>query len=168
MTLEEEKTTTELQENDYEALLAESVSKAELEALKAKYNAKTAEVARLYKMVLDGQSVTEEKQAESIDIDQLRADLFSRDAELTNMDYVKKALKLRSALLEKEGIDIFLPNGSSYVYDEADQKEADNVAAAFQSCLDVADGDPEVFTRELARIMVDIPNPNKAKNKYKR
>ena len=36
-----------------------------------------------------------------------------------------------------------------------DYEAAQKVADAFQSCIDVAEGDPEIFTRELMRITKD-------------
>ena len=84
----------------------------------------------------------------------MRTDLFTKD--LSNLDYAKKALTLRNELIEREGVDIFVGKGSKLTPDESDYAAAQKVADAFQQCIDVADGDSEIFTRELMRITKDV------------
>lgn len=88
-----------------------------------------------------------------VDIDKLRDDLFHKD--LSNLEYAKKTLELRNELL-KTGKDPFLPNSKYVVWSKEDKAKANEVAEAIQSCIDCADGNSEIFTRELQRIMVDI------------
>lgn len=91
-----------------------------------------------------------------VDIDKLREDLFGIDnQDMTNLDYVTKAIKLRKALMDKGDRDPFLPSGKNIIPTDEDIKTAERVAGAYQHCIDVAEGDPDVFTQELQRITVD-------------
>jgi len=91
-----------------------------------------------------------------VDIDKLREDLFSVDnQDMTNLDYITKAMKLRKALMDKGEKDPFLPSGKNIIPTDEDINTAERVAEAYQHCIDVADGDPDVFTQELQRITVD-------------
>lgn len=91
-----------------------------------------------------------------VDIDKLREDLFSVDnQDITNLDYITKAMKLRKALMDKGERDPFLPVGQNILPTDEDIKTAERVAEAYQHCIDVADGNPDVFTQELQRITVD-------------
>ena len=74
---------------------------------------------------------------------------------MTNLDYITKAMKLRKALMDKGEKDPFLPSGKNIIPTDEDIKTAERVAEAYQHCIDVADGDPDVFTQELQRITVD-------------
>lgn len=91
-----------------------------------------------------------------VDIDKLREDLFNADnQDMTNLDYITKAMKLRKALIDKGEKDPFLPWGKNIIPTNEDISTAERVAEAYQHCIDVADGDPDVFTQELQRITVD-------------
>ena len=108
---------------------------------------------------------------EVVDISALRSTLFSPEAcdkGMTNMEYIENALKLRNAVLEQEGKDIFLPVGRGIVVTAEDREQAENAAEIFQECLDYAQGDPSVFNTELMRRTVDTGNPRTAKNNYYR
>lgn len=91
-----------------------------------------------------------------VDVDKLREDLFGVDnQDMTNLDYITKAMKLRKALMDKGERDPFLPSGKNIIPTDEDINTAERVADAYQHCIDVADGDPDVFTQELQRITVD-------------
>ena len=114
------------------------------------------------KMLLDAvvnniPSVEEEVVVDQpVDIDKLREDLFSTDnQDMTNLDYITKAMKLRKALMDKGDRDPFLPWGKNILPTNEDINTAERVAEAYQHCIDVAAGDPDVFTQELQRITVD-------------
>lgn len=104
---------------------------------------------------------------EEINIDDIRKDLFTK--EMTNMEYIDKALKLRDALIEKEHIDIFVGSGKNFKPTEDDFKKAQEVADVFKECLDIADGDSEVFVRELDRRTIDVaPQFSRINNNIRR
>lgn len=120
---------------------------------KEEYNKVKAEKDKYLRALIEGSQVADEKK-EPVDIDALRKSLFTED--LDNLTFTKKALALRNELIDKEGIDIFVGKGNKYVPTQADYESAQRVADAFQSCVDIADGDSEIFTRELMRITNDV------------
>lgn len=102
----------------------------------------------------------------TIDVKEIRKDLFSKD--LTNLEFAEKALALRSELIKTKGIDIFVPSGAKISPTNEDYVAAQKVADGLQSCFEVADGDPEIFTRELMRITKDVALPGGINPKIKR
>ena len=120
---------------------------------KEEYNKVKAEKDKYLKALIEGSQVADEKK-EPVDIDELRKSLFTKD--LDNLTFAKKALELRNELIEREGVDIFVGKGNKYAPDNSDYEAAQRVADAFQSCVDIADGDSEIFTRELMRITNDV------------
>ena len=120
---------------------------------KEEYNKVKAEKDKYLKALIEGSQIADEKK-EPVDIDELRKSLFTKD--LDNLTFAKKALELRNELIEREGVDIFVGKGNKYAPDKSDYEAAQRVADAFQSCVDIADGDSEIFTRELMRITNDV------------
>lgn len=120
---------------------------------KEQYQKVLDEKNKYLKALIDGSQVVDENK-EPVDISKLRQELFNGD--LNNLDYAKKALQLRDELIEKKGVDIFVGKGSKLVPTDDDYAAAQKVADAFQSCIEIADGDSEIFTRELMRITNDI------------
>jgi hypothetical protein len=57
--------------------------------------------------------------------------------------------------MDKGEPDPFLPVSSRYAPTIEDITKANKVAEAFQSCVDYADGNSEIFTQELMRITND-------------
>ena len=133
---------------------------------KEAYNKVVEEKNKYLKALIDGSQVAEAQPKEPVDLDALRKDLFGKD--LSNLEYAKKALQLRNELIERDGVDIFVGKGSKLAPDESDYVAAQKVADAFQSCIDVADGDSEIFTRELMRITKDVAPQNSINPKIRR
>lgn len=106
---------------------------------------------QLLNSLVNGQSIEVEKE-EPVDIDGLRQKLFSaKKHDMTNLEYVSNALKLREALMERGEMDPFVPSGKKIHPTDDDFKKADKVATVLQECVDYADGDAMVFTDELKR-----------------
>ena len=133
---------------------------------KEKYEAVIAERNKYLKALIDGNQVAEAQPKEPVDVDALRRDLFGR--ELSDLDYAKNALELRNELIDREGVDIFVGKGSKLTPDASDYEAAQRVADAFESCIEVADGDSEIFKRELMRITDDIAPQFKINPKIRR
>ena len=131
---------------------------------KEKYDKLLAEKKDLVNALRNNSQVTLVNPEKEVDVDELRAELFKENNNMTNLQYVEKSLKLRNAILEQEGIDIFLPNGSGYVYDKSDADKANYVAQVFQDCVDYAEGDDRLFTQELSRRIKD-DSPMMRKNR---
>lgn len=154
------------QETEFDAVAAinelkqNSVSKDE-------YNKVLAEKNKYLKALIDGNQVAEARQKEPVDIDALRKDLFSGEKDLTNLEYAQKSLELRDAIIDRDGVDIFVGRGSKLSPTDDDYEAAQRVADAFKQCIDVAQGDSEIFTRELMRITEDVA-PHRINPKIRR
>lgn len=135
---------------------------------KEQYNKVVEEKNKYLKALIDGTQVPVDKQKDSVDIDALRKDLFSGENELSNLEYAQKALELREALIDSKGVDIFVGKGSKLTPTNEDYEAAQRVADTFQKCIDVAEGNSEIFTRELMRLTEDVVVPSKINPKIKR
>lgn len=105
-------------------------------------------------------------------IDDLRKQLFSKEAAdkgMTNLEFVTKTLELRDAIIESGGMDPFLPVGKGIEITRDDYEAAEFTAEQFRECIDIAQGNSEVFTNELMRRTVDNSLPTAKKtNPYNR
>ena len=106
-------------------------------------------------------------------IEELRKELFSKEAAdkgMTNLEFVTKSLELRNAIIKSGGTDPFLPVGKGIEITRDDVEAAEFTAQQFQECIDIADGNSEVFTAELMRRTVDnsLPTAKKTNNPYNR
>ena len=128
-----------------------SVSRSDYEKLRE-------ENRNLLKSLVNGEIVDRHVDKEPVDINNLRQDLFNK--EHSNLDFITKAMELREALIESGEEDPFLPKGHNVQITDSDRATAEKVAAAFQHCIDYADGDSGVFTNELMRITQDTFRPN--------
>lgn len=136
---------------------------------KEMYNKVVEEKNKYLKALIDGNQVAEAQPKEPVDIDALRSDLFSGKKDLSNLEYAQKALELRNALIDSEGVDIFVGRGSKLTPTNEDYEAAQRVADTFQQCIDVAQGDSEIFTRELMRLTEDVaPLTSKINPKIRR
>lgn len=88
-------------------------------------------------------------------VKELRKELFNPDGHLNNLEYATKALELRDAVMEAGGNDPFLPTGINIIPSEEDLATANRVAQVLKNTIEYADGNSEIFTNELQRIMVD-------------
>lgn len=123
---------------------------------KAKYDALRQENKKLINALVDGGDVDmDEKVKDDDTIDSLRKDLFSEGADLNNLDYVSKALKLREKLLARGDEDPFVPQGTLVSATQADYDRAKKVAEILQEMVDEAEGDPNVFLNEYQRRVKD-------------
>jgi len=88
-------------------------------------------------------------------VDELRKDLFDGKKRLSNLEYWKKALKLREELMARGETDPFLPVGAKIVPEQSDIDAANRVAQVVQECIEFANGDSAIFTNELQRRTID-------------
>lgn len=131
------------------------------------YDAKVAENKELLNAVLNGGSVNsgEPKKEEKPDIKQLREDLYGGKTSLNNLEYAKKVLELRKAIMDEGEIDPFVPVGQNISPEPSDFEAAERAANAIQECIDTAEGDSGVFTNLLQLKMTDA-NPRVAMPKF--
>ena len=130
---------------------------------KADYDALKKENAELFKAVINGERLNTGPQDEKPDIAQLRKDLFNEKKPLNNLEYCKKALELRKAIMDEGGVDPFVPVGEKIIPEESDFKAAERVAQVMQECIDASEGDSGVFTNLLQLRTIDVMPKKKAK-----
>lgn len=126
------------------AMKANSVSKDDYEKLKA-------ENRQLLTTLVEGGQIENPEVKEVVDIAALRKELFNEDCSLTNLEYIKKTLKLRDALIENGEPDPFLPVNSKNSPTIDEINTAEKCAEIFKECIEYADGNSEIFTQELMR-----------------
>lgn len=115
------------------------------------YDKLKSENKQLLDALVNGKEIEIEMKKEPVDINKLRKDLFNKDKQLSNLDYVSNALKLRDALIEKGERDPFLPYGDKVDLKAEHYDKAEEVAAVLKECIEFANGDSGVFTAELQR-----------------
>ena len=122
-----------------------SVPKADYEKLEKENKELVAQIINGEGNVGNGQPTPEK-----VDIKALREDLYGpKGADLSNLDFWKKTLQLRNAVIEQEGYDPFLPHGAKIKPNEQDVERAEAVAKAVEKCIEEANGNSEVFTALL-------------------
>ena len=122
-----------------------SVSKEDYEKLKE-------ENKKLVDEVINGEGggIGQPTPEKKVDIKVLREELYGpKGADLSNLEFWKKTLELRSAVIEQEGYDPFLPHGAKIKPNEQDVERAEAVARTVQDCIDKSEGSSEVFTALL-------------------
>lgn len=115
---------------------------------------------QLIKALASGQTLEEEKK-KPVDIKKLRAELYSEESDLSNLEYAKKTLELRDALIARGDRDPFLPWGEKIIPTQQDVEAANRVYDIMKECIEYADGDNAVFTNELQRRTIDVTLPKR-------
>ena len=129
----------------FKELKENSVPKADYEKLEKENKELVAQIINGEGNVGNGQPTPEK-----VDIKALREDLYGpKGADLSNLDFWKKTLQLRQAVIEQEGYDPFLPHGAKIKPNEQDVERAEAVAKTVQECIDKSEGSSEVFTALL-------------------
>lgn len=126
---------------------------------RAKYEQLRADNKRLLDSLVNGSTIELPKAEVKPDINELRKAAFKDDQ--SNLEYITNALKLRTALIESGQADPFLPCGEKTLPTDADVATANRVASVLQECVDLADGDSQIFTNELMRRTVDTGMPKR-------
>ena len=122
-----------------------SVPKADYERLEKENKELVAQIINGEGNVGNGQPTPDK-----VDIKALREDLYGpKGADLSNLDFWKKTLQLRNAVIEQEGYDPFLPHGAKIKPNEQDVERAEAVAKTVEKCIEEANGNSEVFTALL-------------------
>lgn len=118
------------------------------------------EYAKTVKDLFNGEgSGQSQKEEDTVDCSKLKKDLSSGN--LSNLDYVKTALKLREEVMKEGKEDPFVPQGINIHATAEDVMAANRVAEALQYCVDNCEGDSGVFTAMLQSITNDTKIPKK-------
>ena len=157
--MEEEKNAvsgTERQNDDINQDYISAISEMKQNMVsREEYEKVKADNKRLLDTVVHDQK-QDEVVKEEVDVNALRQELFGKSRrDLSNLDFVDKALQLRKALMEKGEQDPFVMKAGRTSSPEADDfKKAERVASVLQECVDIADGNPDVFNNEFQRRLV--------------
>ena len=144
---------------DYLATIAElkknSVSKTEYDKLRQ-------ENKNLLQTLVEGGQIQQTEIKPEVDVNALRNELFGKENNLSNLEYVAKSLQLREALLDKGEPDCFLPVSLRHAPTLEEIQTAQKVADVFTECVEYADGNNEIFTQELQRRTIEtMPMANR-------
>lgn len=126
---------------------------------------------QLAEALINGSGQEAAPKKDPVDIQALRNSLFSQEAcdkGMNSLEYTKKALALRTALIEAGEPDPFLPISRSFAPTTEDREQAELAAQVYQECIDYADGDPTAFHNELMRRTMDVRKPSHGQNNYYR
>lgn len=118
------------------------------------YSKLKEENSKLLKSLINGETIEGVDTPSAPDISELRKSLFGGE-ELSNLEYITKVLALRDATIEAGKPDPFLPWGEKISPTNEDIEAANRVAKVLKDCVDYADGDSNLFTNELQRVMID-------------
>ena len=127
---------------------------------KEQYFKLKSENKKLLDALVSGTAIEQPVQKSEVNIGELRKELFNKDAQLSNLEFVEKSLELRDALIDAGEPDPFLPVGSRISPTPEEARQAENVAQIYRECIDYADGNSEVFTNELMRRTIDVMPTN--------
>jgi len=124
---------------------------------KSEYEKVRADNKRLLDSIVNGATADEEPKAPVLrEPQEIRKELFTTDASLSNLDFAQKALELRTSLIARGETDPFLPSGKQILATNEDIEAANRVASVLSECIEYAQGDNSVFTNELQRRTIDV------------
>lgn len=159
---EEEKTEEQPEAQSTEQLIQAIVELKKSTVSKEDHEKLKEENAQLLKVLVEGGQITPPAEQEE-SVEDLRKELFSEESDLSNLEFCKKTLALRKAVMKRDGIDPFLPPSSKVTWDASDKEAAERVAKIMEECIQYAEGDSEIFTNELQRRMVDAVPQRRAR-----
>lgn len=128
---------------------------------RAAYDKLRQENKQLLDAFVNGEQLNNPKPDVPVDVDKIRNELFSGNCD--NLGYISNALALRKELMERGEKDPFLPYGKNVLPNDDDIAKAEKVANVLQECVDIADGNSDIFTNELQRRLVDPILPRRAR-----
>lgn len=122
---------------------------------KDEYNKVVEENKKLVAEIINGEGGAGNGQATppenlEADIKAYREKLYGpKCSELSNLEFCETTLKLREAIIKRDGIDPFLPRGANIKPTDYDTQRAQAVADVMTECIKEANGDSGVFTALL-------------------
>lgn len=137
---------------------------------KEEYNKVVQERNKLFNAFANGQVVNKEEEPAPApaNIHELDMSIYGEEVDpykIGDLGYFQGLLNLRNALIEQNNEDIFVPAPQGkWSPKPEDFVDAQRRADIYQECINAADGDPQAFTNELKKHIVDL----KPKNNYRR
>ena len=111
--------------------------------------------------------VAEEAPIQRESLDDLIERVFNNPK--NDLDYVAGILEIRDRVMEEGGADPFVSDNGRYHATDEDYRIAENTAEGLRHCVEVADGNNDVFLQEITRITRDTPaSPNTTKSNKRR
>ena len=123
---------------------------------KEQYDKVKEENKQLLQTLIEGGSIPQDQEENPVDLKELRKELFSRESDLTNIEFTEKMLKLRKEVINQGGRDPFLPIGDHVRLTPDQIESASRTADVLEECVEMARGDSGVFTAELQRRTKDV------------
>ncbi len=123
-----------------------TVSKEDYDKLKKEYS-------KAIDALVKNKQLAQENETPKKSIKELREAYLKEDQ--SNLEQAISMMELRDALIESGEPDPFLPIGQNIQPDEDDVRAAKRVADVIKDCIEVAQGDSQVFTNELQRRTID-------------
>ena len=110
---------------------------------------------KLLDSLVNGGQLEKEEIKKPVDIEGLREDLYGANSNLSSLEYVSKTLQLRKALMDRGEPDPFVVKAGKLCSPDADDfNKAERVAEALEECVNIADGNPDVFSNEFKRRLI--------------
>lgn len=127
------------------------------------FNKLKKEHTQLLDSFINGGQMEAPEKKPKLTVQEMRNKLFKED--LNALEYCTIALELRQTLMDQGEQDPFLPTGKQVPLTTQDYEGAEKVARVLQECIETADGDAHIFSRELDRNIIDVPVPKKPANR---
>lgn len=147
--------------NDYQEYIDQINELKRTSVSRAEYDKIREENRTLLSNLVNGTTsvVAEEEPVKRESLDELRARVFNNPK--NDLDYVTGILEIRDRVMEAGEPDPFVNDNGRYHATEEDKRIAANTAEGLRHCVEVADGDNDVFLQEITRITRDTPiSPN--------
>ena len=122
-----------------------------------KYNKLKEDNRQLLDALINGGQIevptAEEKKSAQELVNEFRELAGRKKGKPLDVEFSEKLIEMRDAFLEETGEDLFLPSNPT----DVDYKNAQDVEAFFRTCLEAADGNNDVYEREMSRHLVEYP-----------
>ena len=149
--------------NDVNYITAIKELKTKNSLLESKLKKSESDNKQMLESFLTGEEMEKEVLKPKKSISELREDLIKSSVNnARNIELVKKSLALRDALIEEGKPDPYLPFGQEFKNPSLqDQKDVQDYVDYCNHCLEVSNGDPDVFDNEFMRGINQGARPRK-------
>lgn len=153
----DQNTTNENEQVDYIEAIKEL---KENSVPKDDYNKIVDENKKLVKALVDGGQIANPDPEDEMTSEDIAKELCKPG--ITNLRYAELSLKHREKCLEEGKKDPYMPDGLNFKQGlNSDAEDAQKVADMLKSCIDQAQGNPDMYTSLLQAHMKDLPRPKK-------
>lgn len=141
-------------------LKSNSVPRAEFDRIKEENRTLLSNLVNGTTSSMSEQTTVEEKES----LDDLRKRVFTDPK--NDLEYVAGILEIRDRVMAEGGKDPFVNDNGRYAATPEDYRIAENTAEGLRHCVEIADGNNDVFIQEITRITRETPiTPNKSKRR---